>query len=550
MGSDPRRLLAITIIGAIMLIVLAHGLGRLPFLETTEARYAEISREMAVSGDWVTPRLNGIKHFDKPPMTYWITAAAFQGLGASEISGRLPLLAAALLMLWYTWRLGRLLFPEEPHTATAGVFILFSSMLFLVMARFLSSDLYLACFVLAAAYHLFRWHDHGRHTHDAVMSALFIGLGILTKGHVVLVFLLLPWLSVIILKPIKRPAKWGDILILTVLPVLMFLPWALTVLRSNPQLLSFFVMDQTYGRVFTDMHHRSQPFYFHAIVLFLGMSFWFTYFLTFLPRGVRRSGGRGEFLLLLFTLIPFIFFSLIRSKLPPYLLPAVPFYAVLIAHWLRQPASRSAMTWAGSINFILAGALVAGEMALPWLWKDFPRENRTIWMAWAIASLVVFSAMLWTWNRRPVVMRIGFGGLNVLLFMAVLGMGPAMQDQLQGFKTMAAAIEGHRRDARPYRIIAYEERLPSIAFYTGVRVIQIPHDRNLRFEDQVSLKNLQDYLSQNTADIPKLLAQPIPTYLVIKKREWSALASQYHNMMPPTHLVYATPKYIALGNQP
>ncbi|HQP31049.1 MAG TPA: glycosyltransferase family 39 protein [Deltaproteobacteria bacterium] len=528
--------------------VLLYGLGNLPYLETSEARYAEIAREMAVSGDWVTPRLTFIKHFDKPPLTYWVTAAAFKLLGLNDFSGRLPLVIAALGILWFTWRLARLLFPEERPTAALSVTVLFSSLLFLALSRSLTTDLYLALSTAGAVSYLFRWFYHDRQTRDALLSALFLGLGLLTKGHVILVFFLLPWLPAAFSHRQARPIKVLDICVFMLVPLLLFLPWFLAVLRENPQLLRFFVHDQTYGRIATNMHHRSEPVYFHLLVLCGGMLFWFTYFLARLPRTLARRENRTENLLLLFTLIPLIFFSLNRSKLAPYLLPALPFYAVLIAHWLHVYASQPAMRWADRINLVLAGVLVGGEIALPWLPLHAIQIPMWRWEAFAVLSLILWLGMLAGWRKWPAVKRLGFAGLNILLFLAAVSVAPALQEHINGFEAMAAAI-ARDRGAAPCRIIAYEERLPSITFYTGIRVIQIPHDRNLRFEDTAARQVLDEYVSNDISRIPRLLAQPTLTYLIIKQRDWRDLQNQLPGIERLARDFYAGPKYMALVNR-
>src|SRR5438876_5261627 len=98
----PRWVLGV--LAAVALAVGVDNLGR-PLANPDEGRYSEISREMAASGDWVTPRLNGIKYFEKPPLQYWATAAAFEVFGVNEFAARLYLLAcglATILLVGFT----------------------------------------------------------------------------------------------------------------------------------------------------------------------------------------------------------------------------------------------------------------------------------------------------------------------------------------------------------------------------------------------------------------------------------------------------------------
>ena len=175
-------------IAVVVLFALFYRLGSIAYLETSEARYAEMSREMLERGDWVTPHQSYIKHFDKPPLTYWVTATAFKIFGFNDWAGRIPLALTALFILCYTWFLSLLLFPDRREQAAFSVLVLFGSPLFLAMSRTLTTDLYLALFTLGATYHLLRWFLHDRRSSDAFLSALFLGCGILTKGHVIFIF--------------------------------------------------------------------------------------------------------------------------------------------------------------------------------------------------------------------------------------------------------------------------------------------------------------------------------------------------------------------------
>ncbi|MEN6319642.1 MAG: glycosyltransferase family 39 protein [Syntrophaceae bacterium] len=526
-----------------VLFTLFYRLGSIAYLETSEARYAEVAREMIESGDWVTPHLSYIKHFEKPPLTYWITATAFKIFGFNDWSGRVPLTLAALFILSYTWLLALLLFPDQKEQAALSVLVLFSSLLFLISSRTLTTDLYLALFTLGAIYHLLRWFLRDRHSTDAFLSALFLGFCILTKGHVIFIFYLIPWLPTAILYRQKRAVKVFDLLIFICVPLLICMPWFVAVIRDNPQLVSFYFKNQTIYRIVSDIHHRSEPIYFHLLVLCGGMLFWFTYFLFHLPRVFRIRENRSEGLLLLFTIIPLVLFSLIHEKLIPYLLPSMPFFAVLIAHWLSTDDSQPNIRWADRFNLVLAGGLIALEIMLPWIPANNVHVPKLECEIFATISLMLWLCMMLGWKHKKKELRMGFAALNLVLFFAIVTVAPGMQESFNSMKHIAAVIQHDRKDSAEYRIISYHDRLPSITFYTGKRIIQIPHDRNISFEDDESRKALVHYLSNDINRIPQLLAESVPTYFVIKKKDWLKLKSKLPGIESMVREIYANPDY-------
>ena len=135
----PRQGILIFIVVFFSLVVLFFNLGKRSFWEPDEGRYAEISREMVESGDWLTPRLNYIKHFDKPPITYWLIGSSFKFLGQSEFAAHLPLVILALGGVLVTYSLAKELFGRRAGFLSA--IILISSFGYPGLSRVLSTDI-------------------------------------------------------------------------------------------------------------------------------------------------------------------------------------------------------------------------------------------------------------------------------------------------------------------------------------------------------------------------------------------------------------------------
>ncbi|MCB1229089.1 MAG: glycosyltransferase, partial [Verrucomicrobiae bacterium] len=170
-------------------IVFLTQLGSYPLLEPDEGRYAEIGREMAEpGGDWIVPSLNGIPHFQKPPMIYWFTAISQKVFGASEIAARLPSALSAIATLFLTLGIARRLFQDRVVERYALI-ILASSPLFLFLGRTLTPDMHLTFWITASIFCLVRSRPEnlfGEPNHRPLfwgwMFFLCLGLGFLTKG--------------------------------------------------------------------------------------------------------------------------------------------------------------------------------------------------------------------------------------------------------------------------------------------------------------------------------------------------------------------------------
>ena len=131
----------------LIFIVFNLGLGSFGLSESSEARYAEISREMVKTGDYLRPNLLGIDHYHKPPITYYITSLGYQIFGINEFGARFFLGVALLLQIYLVFRIGRILFKEE-KIAIAGALIYFSFPIAIIAARNLTTDAYLTTFIL------------------------------------------------------------------------------------------------------------------------------------------------------------------------------------------------------------------------------------------------------------------------------------------------------------------------------------------------------------------------------------------------------------------
>jgi 4-amino-4-deoxy-L-arabinose transferase-like glycosyltransferase len=305
-----------------------------------EGRYAEVPREMIAGGDWVTPRLDGVPYFEKPPLGYWIVGACEQVLGPSEWSARLGPALFALGGILLTYGAARRLYGRDAGFWAA--IVLGTTLLYLGLGHLVNIDMPLSvlmsatlfCFILAVGEEpgpARRWLFMGLYA-SAALATLTKGLeGFLVTGAVMFLWLLLvgQWRRLL---PMHLPA--GIVVFLA-----LAAPWFVLVARRNPGWAHFFFIHEHWER-FTDKGHgRVQPFWFFVAILIPGLFPW-TGFVWHAFRdalaggwGRRRENAQAWFLAIWAGFI-LVFFSASQSKLINYILPAVPPVAVLIGRWL------------------------------------------------------------------------------------------------------------------------------------------------------------------------------------------------------------------------
>lgn len=382
-----------------LLAVLWFGtLGVRPLYKADESRYAEISREMVASGDWITPRLNDFKYFEKPPLQYWATAALFHVFGEHDWVARLwtALLGfAGIAMVLYA---GNRLFGSPSGLYAAAV--LAGSPLYLLLGQVNTLDMSVSYFLAAAIFAFALGH--------MLLFWAACALAVLSKG---LIGIVLPGAALFVYMLVKR--EWS--LIRRVRPVAgaaLFLviaaPWFIAVSAANAEFAHFFFVQEHFQRFTTEMHHRAQPGWYFIPVLAAGMVPWLV------PLGraavqLFRQRSDAELLLWIWAVVVFLFFSVSSSKLPPYILPIVPALAVLAARSLTRGvliaqslvllplalgAGFAVHRLAGSgpyaayAQWVLIAALVLAAAAAAALWLAWRHRIQTAVLALAASGLV------------------------------------------------------------------------------------------------------------------------------------------------------------------
>jgi len=335
-----------TILVAVLALPLLHLLGDRGLNAPTESRYTEIAREMLVTGDWVVPRIKGVPHFAKPPLTYWCMAASIGVFGFNEWAVRLPSTVAAFLVLLLVYFLG-----ADMGGRRVGVLAalgLGSCLEFFILSRVATTDMIHTCLVATACTAFwFWWRSVAREKRASGWCVLFwlaLGLGVLNKGPVPVMVVLgaiLPFgLGLKRRRSLTGLGWWWGI----PLCALVSLPWYWGIIRLKPELLDHFLGQEVLGRAMSGLG-RAQPWFYFVCVMPLALLPWtpFIVWAVIRIRDFRESHQRSVTCFLLWWfLVPFVVFSAASSKLWTYILPIMaPVVLVGARHVAR---------WASSVN--------------------------------------------------------------------------------------------------------------------------------------------------------------------------------------------------------
>ncbi len=542
-----------------------YGLGSAPLIDPDEGRYAEIPREMLLRSDFVTPTLNYVKYFEKPPLLYWVNAASMSIFGQNEFAARLPSALSGLFTILITYLAGRQLLNRR--TALVGALILGSCAGFLLQSRIILTDMLLT-FCLSAALFSFLLAVRAAGRSGAKYYRFFFiwcGLAVLTKG---LIGIVLPggiifWYLLLSRRwQLLREIPWFSGLLLF---ALVTVPWFVLVSQANPEFPHFFFIREHFQRFTSTIHKRSQPFWFFLPILMLTMLPWS----FFLPRSLvkawqQRHSDKGSTLfLLLWPLIIILFFSLSSSKLIPYILPTFPALALLIAsrltaHWhTRKPDYRTAQLVLAAI-LLTAGTSLAVLPLLTWLPPLLLKSGQTGRELAAMLSgpnpvlslqqtlipgglLVSFGLLLlWIIRTRSTLLLIAllacFGILLELLLPWAFAQYGA--ERLSS-RSLAKAAMQH---STPDTVLAQSGPRQGMNFYTGRRLVTVGDADELTFGSTQGNQN-DWFLTQE--QFMELWRSSRQVMIVIPRHE----AVRYDNRQQPPRTLADNGSLLLLSNR-
>jgi 4-amino-4-deoxy-L-arabinose transferase-like glycosyltransferase len=378
--------------------------GSFPLIDPDEGRNAEVAREMLAIGDWVVPHLAGMPYLDKPPALFWAETLSFRLFGVTPLAARLPAAAAAAAILWMLG--GFALASLGRRHAFTLVALLATAPLFAVLSAYVIFDMLLATCVTAL------WIGVARETRDDAAPGIAralgrigmfiaLALGVLVKGPVMLAWGVGGSLGAALLARSRAPLRWlawgpGWIVFLAIAG-----GWFALALARHPEYAHYAFIDETFRRMTTGAFEREQPWWFVAAVLAGGALPW-----SLTTPWTRRIGIESR-VALGFVLFAAVFFTLSRSKLVTYLLPALPALAWVAAEaWSEtRRAARGSVALAVLLAALAGAGWLFGTQAALWgsrIEADLVADGmvRARGLGIAFAALAALSLVAWR-ARRP-----------------------------------------------------------------------------------------------------------------------------------------------------
>ena len=497
------------------------------FFHPDEGRYAEIPREMVASGDWITPRLNGLKYFEKPVLQYWITAVSYLALGEEEFVARLWPALAGFLTLLLVYRMGRRIAGVRAGVLAAAV--LATTFQFFVFSQIVTLDMGLSFFLTLALYGFLASQDRraapSQQRNSAILMWAAMALAVLSKG---LVGVVLPALVLFAYIAIERDWKllgrlhWG-----VGIPVflLIALPWFVWVQVRNPEFFQFFFIREHFGRYALDEHRRAGAWYYFLAMLLIGSLPWsFMYFRAMFSSW--RDSPINHFvinplrLLILWVIAIVVFYSLSRSKLPGYILPVYPALAVLLGCYVQR--ANMQLSHKLLLGIAALGVVVMAAAPLVTRIPKFADDADLItpFVGWAMAAggILFASSVVATATKarfpRFALPALGFG---VLLALQVLVTGvESIEDQFSSETLVETALDeigDFEADVPFYSLDMYDQTMPH---HLGRTLIVV------KFRGELEMGIARD---------PAKAVDSVEEF----RRRWQG-HSQAYAIMPPTQL--------------
>jgi len=459
-------------------------------IPSDEGRYAEMAREMLVTGDWVTPRYNGYKYFEKPPLQVWATAATFQAFGIGDWQARLWTALTGFLTILAIGFTGARIY--NPRAGWIAALVLASSPMWVISGHFNSLDMGLSAFLVAALCSLLLAQtSHNKTSSRNWMWAcwVFMALATLSKG---LIGAAIPAMVFIAYSISAWDWKiWTRLRLFSgiVIYLLITAPWFVLIAQRNPEFLEFFFIHEHLQRFTQDTHSRTGPIYYFVPLLIIGALPW----VLQIPGSIaqawqeRRREFSSGWLLVCWFVIIFTFFSVSHSKLPGYIIPIFPALALLIGSRLDRLLGHTtsmALPWKlQTLGFALLGCVgffflsEIGKQARPDEIEAYAQYVN--WVIAALIALVGFILYAAFQSKRNGLQSIASFASGFFLCAIIAG---------TGHETLGRAVSGidlaHRVKANiPANVNFYSVRLldHTMPFYLGKTMIMVEDPDELQF---------------------------------------------------------------------
>jgi len=470
------------------------GLAAFGLIGADEPRYAQVAREMLARHDWITPTLGGKPWLEKPPLYYWQAIVAYGVFGVSDWTARLPsavdatLMAAAIYLFLQRFRPGSQLDGALMTASAAGI---------VGFSRAASMDMALTATFTIALLAWYGWRETGSRSYLAGFYSC-LALGALAKGPVA------PLLALIVIGVFALFKRQYTLITTTLwipgiaLFCLVTFPWYVAVQLRNPDFFRIFILEHNLARFGTNLYHHPEPFWYYLPVILLGLVPWTVFAIAALAKIVvasrKKDGERSaddlSVFLLVWLIVPIVFFSFSKSKLPGYIVPALPAGALLVSEYLRRQKGDDDYR-AGWVLSCLHGTAASWPILPALMMQYILLQHRLPWGAAAIISavfaLVLAAGIAATLRTQHGVQMLRFVTLVpvVLCVAAVLRIGAPALDSVLSARPLAAELAHVQKKPMPLAVLWLSRETEfGLAFYRNETIAryeagQIPAEEHL-----------------------------------------------------------------------
>lgn len=480
-------------------------LGQRDLFDPDEGRYAGIPAAMVDTGDWLTPRLNDFKYFEKPVLQYWGTAVAFKVFGKSNTSARLFTavlgFSAALFAMLVAFRL---------YGGLAAIYTFLLSISYLMVVAFghyLTLDMALSALLVMGIGSLVIAHaSRGNESYTRnwmLIGWLALALATLTKG---LVAIVLPAATVVVYSFWQRDwALWKRLHIFKglFLFLLVTAPWFIMVSMANPEFAEFFFIHEHFNRYTSEVHSREGPVYYFIPVLLLGVAPWLiTSLRSLISPGFTWSPDKpGQFdaerFMWTFIVVTFCFFSLGQSKLPGYILPILPIIAILSGRQIARTGEAKRDRW---VMLCLGLFFVLGSFFIELLaGRHYPAEQWAAYRPWVIGSGLLFILSFAVMSMKKAARLPAFAATAILSLTAGLSIvsGATSLAESRSSRVISDIITETLPPGVP--VFSFQYFPEAAAFYLGRPITIVEYEgemaMGIRLEPEKHIKTQDEFLA-------------------------------------------------------
>ncbi|SNX28232.1 4-amino-4-deoxy-L-arabinose transferase [Polynucleobacter meluiroseus] len=484
---SPIQILILVLIYALLWFATLNYRHLIP---SDEGRYAEIAREMLVTGDWITPRYNGYLYFEKPPLQIWATALSFQVFGIGEWQARLWTALTGFLTILMVGFTGASLYSARAGFIAA--LALASSPIWVIGGHVNSLDMGLSAFLVAALCSLLFAQTSSNSSSGRYWMWLCWGcmaLATLSKG---VIGAAIPGMVLVAYSISNWDWKiWQRLHLISGLCIFFAItaPWFVLVAQRNPAFLEFFFIHEHLQRFTESGHSRTGPIYYFLPLLLIGFLPWLAQVpgALVLAWRARRQYFSGQWLLVCWVVAIFGFFSISQSKLPGYIFPIFPALALLVGYHLDRVLNLKgslSLAWQLQVLFfaILAGIgffflASISQQAKPDEIASYAQY--TYWVIAALMTLLSFSLFSFAIAKVQGLVSITCFAIGFFLCALIAGTGHETLGRAVSGVDLAERVKG----LIPPNVNVYSVRIldHTVPFYLGRTMTMVEFPDELGF---------------------------------------------------------------------